>query len=264
MVLYTHEKPNGEIFYVGIGTEKRPYTFTEKGWGARSSSWWNIVHKHGNPIVKIIKNNLSLEEALKEEKNLIKSVGRKDLNEGTLINHTDGGDGVSNWGNEKQRNIRRKRMSVAAKKRWNAMSDIDKKIYFEKGLGTIIEKRKSEINSRAIKTFWVNVSEEKKKERMEKLHSHESMSTEKRSKRAKEFRHKYSPEKNAEIARKREMNMTEEQKILRSQKIKKHLQNLSLEEKKERKKKAWITRRNKKTSKQLREYATNGQEQSYH
>jgi hypothetical protein len=103
MVVYTHEKPNGEIFYVGIGNNKRPYSFIRKGWGARSKAWWNIVNKHGYPKVKIVYENLSYEDAIEKEKELIKFFGRRDLNEGSLVNHTDGGDGVWNWGSLKDR-----------------------------------------------------------------------------------------------------------------------------------------------------------------
>ena len=248
MVVYTHEKPNGEIFYVGVGNVKRPYSFIKKGWGARSKAWWNIVDKYGYPIVKIVCENLSSVEALEKEKELIKLYGRRDLNEGSLVNHTDGGDGVWNWGSLENREERKKKISNSVKK-WHAKRS--EKSYTdasEKRLKTLDPEKRSEINRRALKTFWNNASEEKKTQRMKKLHSHESMKTEKRSQRAREFRSKYSSEKNKMMAEKRETNMTEERKKIRAEKVKFHLNSLTPEEKRERKRKAWETRREKQQS----------------
>jgi len=44
-------------------------------------------------IVEIIEDYLTWEESLDLEKKYIKQYGRKDLNEGTLVNFTDGGEG---------------------------------------------------------------------------------------------------------------------------------------------------------------------------
>ena len=42
-VLYAHRKQtDGSIFYVGIGTEKRPYTSK-----SRNDYWHNTVNKYG-------------------------------------------------------------------------------------------------------------------------------------------------------------------------------------------------------------------------
>lgn len=89
-VLYFHKKPNGEIFYIGIGNKYRPYS--KKG---RNKWWHNIVSKYGY-IVDIVHENLSSHEAIKLECFYIKNLGRADLKKGLLINMTDGGDGVLN------------------------------------------------------------------------------------------------------------------------------------------------------------------------
>lgn len=89
-VLYFHKKPCGEIFYVGIGNKTRPYTKQ-----SRSNWWHNITNKYEH-TVEIVKENLTHSEAVVLEKFYIKEIGRRDLKTGTLINQTDGGDGIIN------------------------------------------------------------------------------------------------------------------------------------------------------------------------
>lgn len=87
-LVYLHKKPCGEIFYIGIGKkESRVYDNNK-----RNKYWHNIVNKYGIDY-EIAYNNLSYNDAKNFEKFLIKLYGRKDLNEGTLCNMTDGGDG---------------------------------------------------------------------------------------------------------------------------------------------------------------------------
>ena len=90
-LVYQHRRNDtGEIFYIGIGNEDRSYSKHQR------SNWWNrVVNKHGYSV-EILQTNLTWEEACKEEKRLIKLYGRKDLGLGTLVNMTDGGDGVYN------------------------------------------------------------------------------------------------------------------------------------------------------------------------
>lgn len=87
-VYHHYRKDTGEIFYVGVGHSKRAYSKQ-----SRNNYWHNIVNKCGYTI-KIVKQDLTWEEACKEEKRLIKLYGRKDLGLGTLVNMTDGGDGT--------------------------------------------------------------------------------------------------------------------------------------------------------------------------
>ncbi len=90
--IYFHINPvKNEIFYVGIGNLKRPYKKYR-----RSVLWNNIVSKYGY-IVNIIETDLSWEEACKKGTELIKRLGRRDLELGTLVNHTNGGDGVNGF-----------------------------------------------------------------------------------------------------------------------------------------------------------------------
>lgn len=92
-IFYVYEhytQDTNQVFYVGYGRNGRAYDFVR-----RNSFWKNVYLKHGT-VVKIIKDNLTLEEAIKLECELIKTYGRKDLNSGTLVNLTDGGEGLKN------------------------------------------------------------------------------------------------------------------------------------------------------------------------
>lgn len=90
-IVYKHiRKDTNEVFYIGIGkTIKRAYSSAN-----RNKYWHNIVNKCGYEV-EIIKENLSKEEAIQMEIDLIKNYGRLDLKEGSLVNLTNGGDGIS-------------------------------------------------------------------------------------------------------------------------------------------------------------------------
>lgn len=90
--LYFHINPlKNEIFYVGIGNIKRPYKKAR-----RSKMWNNIVNKYGY-IIHISETNLKWKDACDKEKFYINKLGRRDLNLGPLVNHTNGGDGVNGY-----------------------------------------------------------------------------------------------------------------------------------------------------------------------
>lgn len=88
-VLYMHTKAsNGGIFYIGIGDAKRPYKTYN-----RTPYWKRTVNKHGLNV-QILAEHLTWERACELEKKYIAFYGRRDKNEGCLVNLTDGGDGV--------------------------------------------------------------------------------------------------------------------------------------------------------------------------
>ena len=88
--IYFHINPlKNEIFYVGKGTSGRA-----KRKHNRSELWNNIVNKYGY-IIDIVEDGLTNEEAFEREIFYIKKIGRRDLGLGTLVNMTDGGDGVT-------------------------------------------------------------------------------------------------------------------------------------------------------------------------
>lgn len=90
-VVYLHRrKSDNEIFYVGIGSKRRAFTLTPS---ARSGFWGKYTKKYGKPIVEIVASGLSFEDACKHEVALIELIGRRDLELGTLVNLTDGGEG---------------------------------------------------------------------------------------------------------------------------------------------------------------------------
>lgn len=88
-LVYIHRrKDTNEVFYVGRGVNKtRPYSKAN-----RNKYWHNIVNKVGY-TVEIIIEGISWEEAGIKEMEVIKQYGRKDLNEGNLVNMSDGGEG---------------------------------------------------------------------------------------------------------------------------------------------------------------------------
>jgi len=91
--VYIHtRKDNNEVFYVGIGkTEKRAYSKFN-----RNKHWLNIINKVDYNVL-ILKSNISWVDACLEEERLITLYGRIDLNSGTLVNLTNGGEGKINF-----------------------------------------------------------------------------------------------------------------------------------------------------------------------
>lgn len=90
-IVYKHLKPNGEIFYIGIGSKNRAYSKNN-----RNKYWKNIVNKYGYKI-EIMFTNLTKEEVCQIETYLICYYGRKDLNTGILVNMTNGGEGINGF-----------------------------------------------------------------------------------------------------------------------------------------------------------------------
>lgn len=109
--LYAHRKEtDGSVFYIGIGTEKRPYL--KQG---RNEYWHNTVNKYGY-YIDILAKDLSVDDALELEEFIICELGRKDLGKGNLVNLSNGGKG-----NLQVSDITKKKMSEAALGRtaWN-------------------------------------------------------------------------------------------------------------------------------------------------
>lgn len=138
--VYFHKrKTNGEIFYIGKGKLNR--CFVKYG---RSLYWNNIVNKDGY-IVEIFKDNLSEQESLKKEIELINIYK-------PICNFTNGGDGsigfiINNETKEKFRLAKlgkKQSPSHAAKSR---IARLGKKNSIESTEKTISLKRKKIINS---------------------------------------------------------------------------------------------------------------------
>ena len=94
--VYKHVRlDKGIPFYIGIGKKSnfaRAYEFNKE---KRNHLWWKIFSKT-EITVEILYENLTKEEASLYEQSLVKEYGRIDLNEGSLCNLTDGGDGIWN------------------------------------------------------------------------------------------------------------------------------------------------------------------------
>ena len=89
-VVYRHIRlDKNEVFYVGIGkTEARPHSVND-----RNRYWKNITNKT-DYRVDILFDDLTWNEACEKEIEFIELYGRKDLGKGTLVNLTNGGEGV--------------------------------------------------------------------------------------------------------------------------------------------------------------------------
>jgi len=86
--------PKGAPYYIGKGRNLRPYEDHRKT--PIPADPLNIV---------ILAGNLYEKDALQLEMNLIYLYGRKDNGTGILINHTDGGEGVSGWKHSEETRI---------------------------------------------------------------------------------------------------------------------------------------------------------------
>lgn len=92
--VYFHINPlRNEIFYVGKGSSRRPYSLSD-----RSKFWHQTVARYGK-IVDVAHSNLTEEEANELERFYISRLGTRvtvvGVKRGPLVNLTAGGDGIS-------------------------------------------------------------------------------------------------------------------------------------------------------------------------
>jgi hypothetical protein len=93
--VYRHIRiDTNEVFYIGKGNFRNYYRANSTK--SRNKFWYNIVSKTEFKV-DIIVDELTNEEAIKKEIEFIKIYGRRDLGTGTLVNLTDGGEGLSNY-----------------------------------------------------------------------------------------------------------------------------------------------------------------------
>lgn len=123
--VYVHKNQiTKEIFYIGVGYGKRCFKFTS----GRNKDYLNYVKKYGNPIVEILYDNLTREEACNIETKLIYEYGRIGFEpNGILVNKSTGGE-HSNYGTHHTQETRlkisqntkgKKRHSEEQKKKWS-------------------------------------------------------------------------------------------------------------------------------------------------
>jgi hypothetical protein len=107
--VYIHVRLDlNEVFYVGMSTinnEGLIYSRAYRSAFEKRKTAWHDYARICPYTVKIVKENLTKEEAFKLEMKLIKKYGRKDFNTGTLINQCDGGAGLKNPGPQLKKKI---------------------------------------------------------------------------------------------------------------------------------------------------------------
>ena len=111
--LYRHIRlDTGEPFYIGIGTKnkKQQEYYRANSKYKRNSFWKNITNKTDYEIEILLESN-DYEFIKQKEIEFIALYGRRDLGKGTLVNMTDGGDGmVGLIQSEESINKRRKKL----------------------------------------------------------------------------------------------------------------------------------------------------------
>lgn len=149
--LYRHIRlDKNEVFYIGIGVEHNyNRAFTRR---SRSGFWKKVVAK--TPYeVEIMLDDLTWEDACDKEKEFIKFYGRKNLNQGTLCNLTDGGEGVLGLKHtDKTKNLISKkgigRKATAETKRRLSLAKTGSKMPLDSIRKTNLKKRLSQTSNR--------------------------------------------------------------------------------------------------------------------
>ena len=150
--LYRHIRlDKNEIFYIGIGTfsaqDKKYNTYTRAYSKANRSKLWNIIFNKTKYEIEIVLESDNLLFIKDKEIEFIKIYGRIDLKTGTLVNLTDGGDGINGAIRTKEWN---KKISLKNKN--------NPKLKIKKGPMNILSKIKlSESHKKRIKEKGVNI-----------------------------------------------------------------------------------------------------------
>ena len=92
-----------EVFYIGIGSDNKGKY--KRAFGKGRNYHWENIAKITDYDVDILIDDISWEEAIIKEREFIALYGRKDLNTGTLVNMTDGGEGVLNFSEESRQKM---------------------------------------------------------------------------------------------------------------------------------------------------------------
>ena len=102
--VYIHRTADTHVpFYVGKG-------FGNRAFAKFRSKWWkNVVDKHGY-TVEFVETELTDKQACELEIELIRKIGRRDQGMGTLVNLTDGGEGITNPSAETREKLSKNRL----------------------------------------------------------------------------------------------------------------------------------------------------------
>jgi hypothetical protein len=121
MLVYAHIDPRTELpFYIGKGTLERANDFRR-----RSNFYKKISGKIFScgmtPLVRILHDDLTENEAFEKERIEISFYGRRNNGTGILVNLTDGGEGVSGFQHSEDAKLR---IGAAKKnKTWGEISE---------------------------------------------------------------------------------------------------------------------------------------------
>jgi hypothetical protein len=140
--LYVHYRQDkNEAFYIGIGTKYRDKDYDRALCYKKRSEFWKKVANKSRYNVMIISESDSKEEIIQQEINYIALLGKKKDKKGTLVNITNGGEGMSGhkviWTPEMKDKIR-----IANSKRVIAESTREKLRLVLKARGIINKKTK--------------------------------------------------------------------------------------------------------------------------
>ena len=86
---YTHSIPNGDVFYVGKGKDKRVYSTSD-----RPLAWRKLVEDNQGVKMEIVERFDSEEDAFNHERELIAKYKAKGCE---LVNLTSGGKGINDY-----------------------------------------------------------------------------------------------------------------------------------------------------------------------
>jgi hypothetical protein len=93
--IYIHYRlDNGKPFYVGYGRGNKTRSRDKKG---RSARWKEVLKEAGGRTIKIVHDNLTIDEVSELEIKLILEFGREDLGTGILVNKDPGGKKKSRY-----------------------------------------------------------------------------------------------------------------------------------------------------------------------
>lgn len=165
--VYGYFDKNQIPFYIGLGKNNRlnhhltPSVLKTKKLPFFYSKLSKMISNNEKFHIKIIKNNLTRNEAEIIEQILISLIGRRDLNTGTLCNLTDGGDGALNCIVKEKT-----RVKLSQKSKGRKLSKEHKNILRKCNLGKIHSKEtrlKMSIGQRGTSKPKKNIIEFKKK-----------------------------------------------------------------------------------------------------
>lgn len=154
--VYRHIRlDTNQVFYIGIGSDdkgKFQRAYTKQ---SRNTHWNNIV-KTTSYEVEIVLDDLTWEEACLKEIEFIKLYGRRNINEGSLVNLTDGGS----TGTIGMIHSKETRNAMSNNKKGKPSGIKQSKETIEKRIGSLRGKPRSEEVKQKIKESKKNISKE--------------------------------------------------------------------------------------------------------